>query len=736
VRAPRRYRRRQEQARTGWSAPRWHRVLALIVVLVAFLAPRVNGLDRLVTPDEPLWLARSANFYEALASGDLGSTYQFAHPGVPVMWLGAAGYFWAARDYPDRVEGQIDQRQNIIAGVLQEQDRDPLDVMVAGRRALILGMAIVVAMSFLVTLRLFGFWETTLGFLLLLLDPFPVGITRLLHVDGITSIFMLLSVVAGLAYLLRGRKRSDLVISGIAAGLAVLTRTQMGVLGLWFGVILVIDALGWRARWPGFRSTLESVWRPALAWGGVVLATIVALWPALWVDPIRVAKGILDFVGTAALEGHERAVFFAGTVYEGDPGWRFYPTTFAWRATVPVLIGVAAALALVVFSRRWRVPSREVRVVVGMLVAVSAYALMMSVAAKKFDRYLLPAYPLLALVAGWGLVLVARRVGRRVPGPEWGAVVIVGLLALALQIGATVRSAPYFLSYYNPLLGGTEKAASTMMVGWGEGFDQVAEYVNTLPERENLRVSTEAWRTPLSYYLDAEAQFAAFVPDRSGVFRWATTDLYVLYLTPLTRNGVWPEFLDYLDDLEPARTVSIGGLDYARVYDLRDEPVPPYLEDAGAGMVDWLGIGRMVTAGRIGTIGAEQGRTVVQIVYFDRLATDDLAAIAERYEARLILRDPGGETVSVTSYPLVLEAPERHGLFAFEAALDIPNDLPRGAYRIALQIVERESGAVVPAFSYRYGDRMGESMDIDAVFVVGSLEELEALGEDPLATEP
>src|SRR5262245_42514254 len=63
--------------------------LASVALLALILAPRLNELDALVTPDEPLWIGRSANFYEALSSGHLADTYQFVHPGVPVMWLGA-----------------------------------------------------------------------------------------------------------------------------------------------------------------------------------------------------------------------------------------------------------------------------------------------------------------------------------------------------------------------------------------------------------------------------------------------------------------------------------------------------------------------------------------------------------------------------------------------------------------------------------------------------------------------
>ena len=420
VTAPRRDQRKAASEPVGWAKPWLWRIAALVLVSVAFLFPRLSEVDRLVTPDEPIWLARSANFYEAIASGDLGSTYQYAHPGVTVMWLGAAGYWWEARDYSERVDGQISQRQNRIALVLEQQGRNPLDVLVAARQALILGMGLAFVAAFLMTLRLIGFWEATLGFLLIALEPYTIGITRLLHVDGLASVLMLLSVVAGLVYLLRGKRRSDLVISGVAAGLAVLTRSQMGIVAVWFVLILGVDAIGWRPRRPEWRSTVSAMVRPTAIWGGAAALTCMALWPAVWVDPIKVLKGMFDFAETAAIDGHERAVFFAGFVYEGDPGWRFYPATFIWRATPVTVAGLVLAVLAMVLAKRWKSPVVQVRIMLGLFAAMACYGLLMSIAAKKFDRYLLPVYPLAALAAAWGLLVLARRAAWA-PGPRWQA---------------------------------------------------------------------------------------------------------------------------------------------------------------------------------------------------------------------------------------------------------------------------------------------------------------------------
>ncbi|CAN5674486.1 hypothetical protein BH23CHL5_BH23CHL5_17790 [soil metagenome] len=729
VTAPRRARRPQAADDVGWSKPIAWRVLGLFFILAIFLGPRLHDLDRLVTPDEPIWLARSANFYEALSGGDLKSTYQFAHPGVTVMWFGAMGYVWAARDYPDQVSGQISQRQNRIAGVLISQGHDPLTVLVASRIALILGMALMLGAAYLLALRLLGYWEVSLGFLLIALEPFGVGITRLLHVDGIASISMLLAVVAALVYVFRGRRNFDLVFAGVAFGLSVLTRSQLGFLAPWFVLLVVLDTMAWRASrntvWPAIRASA----RPILAWSAVTLATMIVLWPALWADPVTVVRDMLDFASTAALEGHERAIFFAGFVYEGDPGVRFYPATFLWRASPATVAALFAAVLALVFARRWSLPATQVRIILSLLLAAGMYGLMMSMAAKKFDRYLLPIYPLIALVGAWGLLTVARRIGRRTDLPVWVPAATAGVLALAISLSGIRATEPYFLSYYSPVLGGAKQAPESMMVGWGEGLDQVADFLNALPESDRIVASTESWRTPLSYFFDGDARFASYVDDPPGVFRWVNSDYYILYITPLSRNGVWQPFLEYLGDREPVLRVTLNELEYARVYEIRDEPLPEYMEQGGAGMVQWAGIGRFVAGGKSENSGTVRGSVVKEILYFDRIDPQATPVLAEQYGLRLSLVDSSGTVVSSTDGPLELNDPIRHGLHWLEREIEIPIDILSGTYAVEMQVYDLATGMMVPGFSFRTGERIGPGFQVDSVFVVSSQVDLDDLPE-------
>src|SRR4030067_672525 len=67
-------------------------ILTLLGLLLALWLPRGLALDRFVTVDEPKWLLRSANFYNALAHGNFKDTFQREHPGVTISWSGSAGF--------------------------------------------------------------------------------------------------------------------------------------------------------------------------------------------------------------------------------------------------------------------------------------------------------------------------------------------------------------------------------------------------------------------------------------------------------------------------------------------------------------------------------------------------------------------------------------------------------------------------------------------------------------------
>jgi hypothetical protein len=310
-------------------------------------------------------------------------------------------------------------------------------------------------------------------------------------------------------------------------------------------------------------------------------------------------------------------------------------------------------------------------------------------------------------------VVAARLIGRRLPGPTYAYPLLAGTVALGVQLDGVAQTAPYYLSYYSPLMGGTVGATDSMMVGWGEGFDQIAGYLNDQPNPGEIVVSTEAWRTPLGYFLEGDARFAAFVDDPGGLFRWATSDYYLLSITPLTRNGVWPDLLELIAQKTPVLTVTLNGLDYALLYDIRDDPMPAYLENGDTGMVDIVGAGRLVASGRNQEDSIVRGATVREVLYFDQLDPGREGQLG----IRMRVTDAQGSVVFESDGPLILAEPIRHGLWWTEQPIQIPADSLPGTHRVEMQLYDLTTGDPLPAFSNRLGERMGSWLTVSTFYI-------------------
>jgi hypothetical protein len=122
------------------------------------------------------------------------------------------------------------------------------------------------------------------------------------------------------------------------------------------------------------------------------------------------------------------------------------------------------------------------------------------------------------------------------------------------------------LAYYNPLVGGGAAASRLILVGWGEGLDQVAAYLNAQEDASNL--------TAAVVYPDAlDAQFVGNTVPLSA---YDMADVAVRYVAADQRKLTPPALDTELDQLRPEVEVVINGIRYAQVYRL-----PPPEFDGG-----------------------------------------------------------------------------------------------------------------------------------------------------------
>lgn len=718
---------------TRFSARGWRLALIGLVALAIWL-PRGFALNRYATADENAWLTRSANFYRAMAQGDWQATFQRHHPGVTVTWAGLFGFLTAYPDYITDAERDFGWIAEELPPFLREHGHEPADLLAAGRSFVVLFITLALTLTFVLAWRVWGMGAALTGILLVAFDPFYVAHSRLMHLDGLLSSYLLLAVIALLVTLDRhedkGWRRFAFLVAGVATGLAWLTRSP-GLFLLPFAALLGA-VVWWQQRATRSR---QAWWRTALiiagmlaAWSLLAAFTFTLLWPAMWVDPMGTLQQVLNAANEYATEGHADPIFFNGTIYNGDPGFWFYPITWLWRTTLPVLVGVVLAIIALAFRgwpqkrllhadahelspERQRDSYRTWGLFLLLLFAVG-FCLFMNVGAKKFDRYVLPIYGALDLAAGIGLVLAAQWLRRWVGSwVTWAGPAAIGLMLL-LQLGLTLPHYPYYLTYYNGLLGGGAAAVDVMQIGRGEGADQAARLVTRLigengGDLRTLPPVVSAFPNgPFSYFYAGQTLPPTF---------WAQADYAVLYTQDWQRQMPSPRQVAWLRSLAPIAGVTLHGIPYARIYDLRTAPLPPFVTTWAQADQPQLRLNAYeLTAGAL-----QPGEGVRVTFYLENLAPipTDLNVLVRLVGAdgQEIARDEGWPWGAPTStwQPGVIW-PDGH-------TLTIPPTTAPGYYRLELGFYEPESQELLHAAQPATGAGLPDLVGLDFV-QVGAVE--------------
>lgn len=559
--------------------PRLETAIAILVLSIS-LWLRLVGLDAFVVNDEIRWTCRSISFRDALARGDWMNTLRTGHPGVLTTWLGA---IFIPKDAQAKVACQISADATSL-GALGTTPAEKTHIMALLGQMLFkgrLGVALftwmcLVAIYFSARL-LWGTRVAVLSLILVALDPFHLALARFLHLDAVLTGLMTVSVLSALVSLERPRADASrwmfLILSGGVGGLAILQKSPAVFLVPFVALLLAADVVrggvGGRALLPAARDLV--VW--CLAAGVIYMA----LWPAMWSDPIGTVRQVLEGAVGYAEEGHDFGNYFLGQPVH-DPGWGYYPVAVLLRLSPLVLIGLVASLG-------WLMKGRgRVRCRFG-LIALLLYGVLfgafMSLGGKKFERYLLPIFPALAIVAAaglcWSVEAVLGRARSQRASVSSMACLLVCWLAFVVQIALILPHYPYYLTYYNPLFGGLRQAQKVLLVGWGEGYDLAAAYVNAKPDAPELQVAAPTYAV-LAPQFDGETQ------PMSQYEVWES-DYVLFYISHVQRQRYPEEMEDYLlnPERQPEYTVSLHGVDYVWLY-RNDHYVAPlsYLEEHSA----------------------------------------------------------------------------------------------------------------------------------------------------------
>jgi hypothetical protein len=500
-----------------------------------------------------------------------------------------------------------------------------------------------------------------------------------------------------------------IVLSGIAAGLAVLSKAPALFLIPFAGLVFVFSEVRFSRQLPRF-----------LVWLVVAYLTFVAFWPAAWVEPVGRPVAVFQNAFLSATDQEEASE--EGYWRTPDLGPFYYLVNGGFKLSPLVIVGVGLAVAYAIKQRgsensaghrlasseltedtdlaspalewpatsggghRWGSRPRLLASPLFWLIAFALlFTLFMTASDKRSPRYILPVFPPLAIIAAYGWLKLYQVAGHRGAENKFsrftfqsGAspgdasrptpLVLVALLLLAAFI-ILLPYAPYYFTYFNPLLGGSFTAPHLLKIGWGEGLDQVGRFLQREGNLRGSRVGT-AYASTVAPFFEGNLSDVT-KPDR---------DYIILYVKQIQSGEPSPAFIRYFEQMGPLFSVELNGIHYADVYPgpaLQSLPAvhPPPTADYYP-----IGFRPLTMYGRIGEVldvdvvwqGTEPLPAGPALV---GLATPlDASAGGKGGSGPIpLLAQAGGERVHLAPDLIV----SRHHLL-------LPNNLPRGMYVLVI----------------------------------------------------
>ena len=590
------------------------RVLPLLIPVIIFivaLLPRLANLDSFITADEDDQIMFSSLFLKSALTGDLSNALVLGYPGVPTLILGATGVGlryaahysglsplpWVTADLMTTLRETTLER-----GVFAH----PLDFIVWVRAPMALLAALCIVAIYLLIRRLLGEPLALFSTLIIAFDPFILAHTRVIHVDAPLAYFMFVAFLAFLLYIIHGRWKF-LIISGLFAGLAALSKTGPSA---FLGPIMAVGGLAYVLLYPLAKG--QTRWmltrRLMFALGGCGLiggAAFFALWPSMWSQPFFVINWIVRNLQSVNRSAHPTTgVFWGGGMTDQSPYYYFFVLPF--HLTPLTTVGVLLALSMIIWSginllrkmtlRPW--VAEKLPLVIALVFYVILFVGPISMVSRRGDRYILPVFFATSLLAALGLWWFATWLIRQIlrlriarfyltkknstPGRLLGGVILA-------QITAILMYHPYYLAYFNPLLGGGQMAQHYLNIGWGEGLDTAARHLNDITKGRPEQVA--------SWY---SSQFSPYYQGRTVDLSDINAALYspytVFYINQAQRGFPSQEILEYFHQRQPLDVVKIGGVEYAWIYGgpiLSSEPTNSYMFPVGTilgGAANLLGV--------------------------------------------------------------------------------------------------------------------------------------------------
>ncbi|MDX8549508.1 phospholipid carrier-dependent glycosyltransferase [Methanospirillum sp. J.3.6.1-F.2.7.3] len=541
------------------SIIRYDNVIRYLLPLTLFLfslIPRSLDLGTGLIFDEQYWLERSPAFFDAVLAQEWGQTRFSGHPGVTTMWLSGLSIFF-----------------------FKIPEMGFPEFLTISRLPIVSVTSLGILVSYYLLIKIFDRKTAFLSCILMALDPFFIAHSRFIHLDAMTTTWMMLAVLSFFVYLHQSSKLY-IVFTGIFTGLAVLTKLPALFLLMYIPLALLLwSLLNSQRNGESLLNALISkeIWFEITKNASLVIliASIIyfLLFPVMWVNPGTEILKSISGVKSAIYNPHDNGGFFLGKANDGNNGPLFYPIIILMRST-PFTIIFFFTGVIYLFSRlRYKLENRRDIFILLSGIFCLLFTLQMGLSLKAFDRYILPIFPFICIIASYGFWNVITTIWQllRLSGSQkrmkklYNYKIIIPSLILVcaiVQLCQIIPIAPYYNSYYNPICGGSHLAQKTLLIGWGEGNDIAAKYLNQKPNAQNLTVGVQY--PGFSQYFIGKS-----VPISQDA------DYYIFYISMIQRErnlDIWERY----KEKDPEKIIRLNGINYVWIYrsNVTDEGKP------------------------------------------------------------------------------------------------------------------------------------------------------------------
>ena len=432
-------------------------------------------------------------------------------------------------------------------------------IFTCGRMMILLLGCILGLIIYLWSFELFGAPAAILSLILFSFSPAMIAHSSVVTADMTLTLFMFLTLYLFQKYCNTHRMQFQL-LTGIALGLALLSKFTAMVI---FPIILISGLM--QLNW---KTVLKSILIISLI--SVLILNAGYLFKG-FMTPFRdldcrsdLLRSFPDFlrlplpsewllgIDNQMLDNQfAHPAYFFGQIYENSRQlWYFEIVCFVLKSSIPLLILILTGTAILYRHRRNEILALLIPVIV-LIGFVAA-----TVKLKIGLRYILPVYPFLFMIAGYG----AYRLWNNRKSLKY----LVGLL-LIWHAASTIKAFPNYISYFNEFIGSNHNGYQYLVdsnLDWGQDLPALKTFM-TENQIDKIKLSYFGTVKPQIYHINYEL-IPEIIPRSGWVAISAThlTGVYSKQTCPLQTMFQSDADLSFFRNLKPSAFIGNSMLVY------------------------------------------------------------------------------------------------------------------------------------------------------------------------------